>query len=218
MAMKTITNSTKWGDEMDQMIKNDDRGVESEIIRIDRTKTALCRHFLSGDCSFGDKCNFVHDLDELRVKECRFGDECIKVGYSVSNGNYFNTATKVFCTFLHPEETKHNYCVRTGKISVKNIHSTASVTRPVKFVEDPMSFPSLPTVTSTPTTVKVAVPVVPVSKDTVEKKSSSKSEHDFIVEVDEKGHAVITCFSEDHIKVAFKIALESKRSVKIRRI
>ena len=55
-------------------------------------------------------CNFAHDISELRVRKCLFGDECI----------YKNSKNKM-CKFIHPCENMVSYNKRVKCIKIKKI-------------------------------------------------------------------------------------------------
>ena len=224
-------NATKWGDEMMNISENngsvDASVVGSSVVGstvVDRRKTALCAHEFgngNGKCTFGDKCNFAHSFEELRVKECGWGYDCKKVAFD--DGKYYNAtnAGAKCCNFLHPEETKKNFCFRTERLKPHSVHhSVVKSVKPAVRLED-VSFPSLPAQTEErKAEVKSATCFADAVKSEEPKLATNKTfknTEDFIIEVDDDGVATISCFSEEHIKVAFKIALESKRSVRIKR-
>jgi len=78
--------------------------VKSEVKSIATGKigdkgTKMCKSTMSGmTCKYGDKCQFAHNMSELVLVPCRFGQSC-------KRGD---------CTFTHPTETKESYCVRMG--------------------------------------------------------------------------------------------------------
>lgn len=47
---------------------------DSRLASVNKRKTAMCRN--RDKCPFGDKCNFAHSKEELRVAICAFGDTC----------------------------------------------------------------------------------------------------------------------------------------------
>jgi len=88
------------------------------------TKTRLCRSVEKGTpCPHGSRCRFAHSVEELRIKDCVFGDACKFVCKSKS-GEYFNR--KEFtdrngnrkkckaCSCRHTGETDRNFFERTG--------------------------------------------------------------------------------------------------------
>ena len=77
------------------------------------TKTRLCKSLETGEeCRHGARCRFAHSLDELVVAKCVFGMECRRVMCGVG-GCFKNCGDKV-CTFIHPDEDKEGFYVRTG--------------------------------------------------------------------------------------------------------
>ena len=64
--------------------------------------TMLCRHFIRGNCTRGDNCNFAHGFDQWNPNICNFKDKC-------------NKGDK--CRWFHPErETKEVFAKRTNMI------------------------------------------------------------------------------------------------------
>ena len=77
------------------------------------TKTRLCKSLETGEvCRHGARCRFAHSLEELVIAKCVFGVECRRVECGV-DGCYKNCGDKV-CTFIHPDEDKDGFYVRTG--------------------------------------------------------------------------------------------------------
>jgi hypothetical protein len=77
------------------------------------TKTRLCKSLETGEvCRHGVRCRFAHSLEELVVAKCVFGAECRRVECGVG-GCYKNCGDRV-CSFIHPDEDKEGFYVRTG--------------------------------------------------------------------------------------------------------
>ena len=69
-------------------------------------------------CTYGDKCTrevctFAHSLEELQIKECMYGYRCNRIhGTKNYNTGILDTTNK--CYYIHPNENKMEYYVRTG--------------------------------------------------------------------------------------------------------
>ena len=89
---------------------------------VPKAKTRMCNNLSKGPCPYGKKCHFAHDVSELQVQVCGFGDKCVFV--MNENGNVFNSPNlcKV-CRFMHPNETEASYA--------KRIYSSTQNTRPL---------------------------------------------------------------------------------------
>ena len=76
-----------------------------------KAKTRMCNNLSKGQCPYGKKCHFAHDVNELQVQICGFGDKCVFVRNE--NGIVINSpnACKV-CRFMHPTETEAGYAKR----------------------------------------------------------------------------------------------------------
>ena len=79
--------------------------------------TRPCKHVVENkkDDKYGvcyrEKCTFAHSLDELKLAECSFGDNCMFIEEKLD----FRTNRIKICMFKHPFETKDEYFRRTGK-------------------------------------------------------------------------------------------------------
>ena len=79
--------------------------------------TRPCKHVVDNkkDDKYGvcyrEKCTFAHSLDELKLAECSFGDNCMFIEEKLD----FRTNRMKICMFKHPFETKDEYFQRTGK-------------------------------------------------------------------------------------------------------
>ena len=63
--------------------------------------TKMCKSVYTNiRCAHGEKCSFAHTIEQLNPSKCAFGDDCRKTGDE--------------CRFIHPFETKIEYCVRIG--------------------------------------------------------------------------------------------------------
>ena len=93
-----------------------------------REKIHICKSIKEGgECSYGNRCNSAHFIDELVVKECGFKDRCNKI--KVFKDSIKNIDPKNPCCFIHPGEDKEMLITRLG--FDKNI-----MERPTKSVED----------------------------------------------------------------------------------
>lgn len=78
-----------------------------------RYKTRLCRHL--GKCLYRDKCNFAHDLNEIKYVKCINGLLCFNEKCEYFHPEEWNpTNNKILCT-----DCKDNKCDKTNK---KYIH------------------------------------------------------------------------------------------------
>jgi hypothetical protein len=87
-------------------------GVQQPVNR--NQKTRLCKNVST--CAFGDRCHYAHKLDDLKIADCAFGNECIFVT-NESNG-YMNKNNVKLCYFRHPNEDDNHYNIRIGNIIV----------------------------------------------------------------------------------------------------
>lgn len=65
-----------------------------QLLQDNLYKTSMCRH---KNCTI-QNCSFAHNLDELRVRNCIFGEECL----------FINSKNKP-CMFKHPHESLSQY-------------------------------------------------------------------------------------------------------------
>ena len=79
--------------------------------------TRMCVSYNSEiKCLKGKECTYAHEIGDLRVASCNFGDDCINI-YK-DNKTYENYDSKV-CQFLHPDETLDNFYERVLKDNLK---------------------------------------------------------------------------------------------------
>jgi hypothetical protein len=79
----------------------------------------LCNSVIQNfKCSRKD-CNYAHDLEELNIQKCHFGNTCKNIIFN--NGKYTNVARVPFmikpikkCIRIHNDETLDNYYDRMG--------------------------------------------------------------------------------------------------------
>lgn len=65
----------------------------------DLNMTKMCKSVYTNiRCAHGEKCSFAHTIEDLNPSKCAFGDDCRKTGDE--------------CRFIHPSETKTEYCER----------------------------------------------------------------------------------------------------------
>ena len=75
-------------------------------------KTIMCTNINNpGGCKYGVNCRYAHSVDELVVKTCDYGDQCIFVKYEDCKIVNDNDKNKV-CTRKHPGETNVSYISR----------------------------------------------------------------------------------------------------------
>jgi len=102
---------------------------------VPKAKTRMCNNLSKGQCPYGKKCHFAHDVNELQVQVCGFGDKCVFVVNE--NGNVFNSPNSCkVCRFMHPGETEASYA--------KRIYSSIQNTRPAVVVSIPRQTNILP--------------------------------------------------------------------------
>ncbi len=72
-----------------------------------KSKTRICENIKkTGTCVYGKNCHFAHDVKELTVSKCAFGQRCVFINYTdgkVCNKVCYTNGSKV-CKFLHPNE------------------------------------------------------------------------------------------------------------------
>lgn len=69
------------------------------------SKTRLCISFLKNEkCRHGSRCNFAHNVNELNIVKCVFGENCRNV--QQRRGIWVNKSAKI-CAFGHPGEEKN---------------------------------------------------------------------------------------------------------------
>lgn len=73
----------------------------------------LCKYYVDNvKCKHEDKCCFVHNLDKLEKKACKFKN--CKLVYQVMKGIYYNRVSEKRCPFWHPNEIRKSYGARMG--------------------------------------------------------------------------------------------------------
>lgn len=78
---------------------------------VPKAKTRMCNNLSKGQCPYGKKCHFAHDVNELQVQICGFGDKCVFVRNE--NGIVINSPNSCkVCRFMHPTETEAGYAKR----------------------------------------------------------------------------------------------------------
>lgn len=90
-------------------IKNNNMNTNGSV---PKAKTRMCNNLSKGgQCPYGKKCHFAHDVKELQVQICGFGDKCVFV--RVENGIVINSPNSCkVCRFMHPTETEAGYARR----------------------------------------------------------------------------------------------------------
>lgn len=69
-----------------------------------KPKTRICENIKrTGTCVYGKNCHFAHDVKELTVSKCAFGQRCVFIQYS--EDRVCNSHGSKICKFLHPKET-----------------------------------------------------------------------------------------------------------------
>ena len=76
--------------------------------------TKLCKYFKENlQCPHKDGCRFAHSLDQLRISNCLFNNNCRLVKFQ--NGKIYNVSKTKFCEHLHEDlETLETYYSRIG--------------------------------------------------------------------------------------------------------
>ena len=79
----------------------------------------MCQSIMKKEtCKFGKKCNFAHDIKQLIIKQCSFGDKCRLTVYK--HGKIVNKVPNVLkkgvivkkCTYIHENEEREDYFKR----------------------------------------------------------------------------------------------------------
>jgi hypothetical protein len=77
------------------------------------TRTKMCSSIENNQtCPYKDKCRFAHDINELIITECLFGNDCRYVYRQ--NYKWFNKEGKKVCFHRHPNELNSEYYIRIG--------------------------------------------------------------------------------------------------------
>jgi len=75
-------------------------------------KTRMCNSIDKNEvCTHGDSCRFAHNLSELKISNCLFGDKCHFI--KMSDGKLQNNGSKI-CNHKHPQESTENFMSRVG--------------------------------------------------------------------------------------------------------
>jgi hypothetical protein len=76
-------------------------------------RTKMCNSIEIGqNCPYKDRCRFAHDINELVITECLFGNDCRYVYRQ--NSKWFNKEGKKVCFHRHPTELNSEYHIRIG--------------------------------------------------------------------------------------------------------
>jgi len=89
-----------------------DKKKQAEALKF----TRLCRSVTSGKKCYHKSCRFAHSVDQLQIRECRFGSSCLFVKH-VRGPWYKNTPSKrsgKICDCYHEGETKETFSKRMG--------------------------------------------------------------------------------------------------------
>jgi hypothetical protein len=100
-------------------------------------KTRMCKNL---GCSYGTNCNYAHNIDELNIQNCAFGDDCKHV--NVTNGIVTNNRVGKQCVFKHISETNEQCKIRT-KIGEKPLTNYLQIKEKTEFEPIPL-FPPPP--------------------------------------------------------------------------
>jgi len=110
-------------DENDENDEKDEKDQKQDV-KDDKdvfVRTRLCKSVMkkgiykpSKKCDlYGDKCRFAHNLSELTLVECSFGDRCRNVNVTKS-GVWSKPVKGKNCMFIHKGEPKSQYYKRIG--------------------------------------------------------------------------------------------------------
>ena len=92
--------------------------ADKEKLGMSLLKTRMCNSIdKSEQCPHEGNCRFAHDLSELNIAPCLFGENCRFV--RAQNGKLFNTGEKV-CNHKHPHESRECFLYRVGLNRYKN--------------------------------------------------------------------------------------------------
>lgn len=103
---------------------NHEEKVKAQQRREAAYKTSMCKN-IEG-CRYGDKCHYAHSPEELRIRECSFGERCRHIYVRDGVATNHHRAQKI-CQFKHPSETNAQ-CVerRSATIQVPQKHKDAT--------------------------------------------------------------------------------------------
>ena len=204
-----------------------------------RRRTQLCtRVFTWQHCWYGSACNYAHDITELFVLSCNYYSRCDRV--IKQDGKYQNidaTNIDATCLHVHPGEDIIDYCKRTGKFPTgvkpvtKVAHATPTVPTLIPAVvvakkvvafktgKTSENAKSTPSVLEVKSQVKSQVKTEPaVVKAPVKARPSTDDDSALVVEFADDGQMVVLCKSDQDVQMAFKMALESKQSIRIKKV
>ena len=125
------------------------------------TKTRLCWSVEKGvPCPHGkDKCKFAHSLDELRTAPCVFGSCCRYVERAGDDCCYKTIGERV-CHYLHPDESRESFMIRTG---LNKVELKTPPTKVTTFVPSQVKINAW-----TRPRIKIALPEEGIKKDSEE--------------------------------------------------
>jgi hypothetical protein len=85
--------------------------ADKECLNDKLTKTQMCNSVGRGNGKCWHRnCRYAHNIDELRLSECLFGDKCRLMH---TPGGRYNKK----CIHKHPQESRDEYMIRTGNVS-----------------------------------------------------------------------------------------------------
>ena len=87
------------------VVLTDDKKMRDKL-----SLTKMCNSVGSGKPCRHSNCRFAHDVKELKIGECFFGEKCNHV--CLRNGKYENLRNKN-CMNMHPNETEYDFNLRT---------------------------------------------------------------------------------------------------------
>ena len=109
--------------------------ADKEKLGMSLLKTRMCNSIdKSEPCQHEGNCRFAHDLSELNIAPCLFGENCRFV--RAQNGKLFNTGEKV-CNHKHPHESRECFLYRVGLNRYKNQDIQQTNTRKVQALPPP---------------------------------------------------------------------------------
>lgn len=93
--------------------KTEEEETQKPLEKTLKEKRLICKSIREGkECSYGNKCQYAHYVDDITPKECSFGDNCYRIKYTKNFVR--NVDNKNPCTFIHPEENTEMYFRRHG--------------------------------------------------------------------------------------------------------
>ena len=110
MGAESYEHTIQANEEREQRKKDAAERVRNKnFTREDLKKTKFCKH---SDCRYGENCVYAHSVEELRIHNCEFGDDCDFI--TITNGKVFNSQKKKVCRFKHQSETMDECKQRLG--------------------------------------------------------------------------------------------------------